>query len=592
MRGGQTVLTLFFLAAGPAAGQVVINEIEYDQSGTDTRDFVELYEPAKTGMSLAGWELIMYDGAASERQPYLTIELGTAPGGVMPADGYLVIGPAGVVFNVDIPSPSGGWIQGGSPDGMALVHNGVVVQLLAYEGSFVGNTDGNGGPAAGMTFPDIGVADGGDDGLQRLPDGGTWTVLPQTAATPGAANPAYWGVLAYGKVALMQRTDADSGPIALCADDGTPPYTFTITALPSHGTLRHATGVITTTPTAVNGTLTYVPNAGFGGVDAFDFTARDGGGQVSPAATQELGVQWQIDGVVIAEVMHFPSGDPSIYEYVEVYNATPFTVNLGRLDAAPPLSSNTVGNLLNHSIPAGTARIIAPDARAEGYSLDLFRCEWGLWEAEIIRIPSEHWELLFSAPQAGACSASDGSRLLLLDAAGNLLDAVDLSAAGLAAPVIGQSLTIHDQLLVPPGGPLTTQNNDVPDPWVNAGTPGAPGIRTSIHGDRGGPMFVPSFSTGPYTPLECTGPCCLSGGECQVLTYAACTSAGGNPDLWAPGAACPLGPADFHAFQNCLAGPNLTPPPGCSIQDFDADSDVDLADFAAFQRAFADAPCP
>ena len=89
-------------------------------------------------MSLEGWQLVLYDGQAGARIPYLTIELGDAPGETMPADGYLVIGTEATVVNVDVPVLSGDWLQNGTPDGMALVHGGTVVERLAYEGGFVG----------------------------------------------------------------------------------------------------------------------------------------------------------------------------------------------------------------------------------------------------------------------------------------------------------------------------------------------------------------------------------------------------------------------------------------------------------------------
>ena len=354
----------------------------------------------------------------------------------------------------------------------------------------------------------------------------------------------------------------------------------------------HDPGTIATVPTDVEGVLTYSAEGGFSGLDTFEFTVRDSGGSQSPAAVQKIGVQWQIDGVVISEVMPWPSGDQRVYEYIEVYNNTAGTVDLGCLDTCPPLSSETAANLLGRSIPAGVGRILAPDPRALGHSLYLFRCEWGLFESEIIRIPSANWEALFSAPDA-ECSATDGSRLLIFDAAGNLLDAVDLTLAELAPPAYGESLTIHDQQLEPPGGPLNTQNNDVSAPWVYAETPGTPGVRTSLRGDVGGPMFIPTFSTGPYTPDDpCVGRCCLAQNECATLTYDECAAAEGNLETWMPGAWCEVDLADFQVFADCLAGPDATPPGGCSSQDADGDGDVDLDDFADFQIAFTSVPCP
>lgn len=44
--------------------------------------------------------------------------------------------------------------------------------------------------------------------------------------------------------------------------------------------------------------------------------------------------------------------------------------------------------------------------------------------------------------------------------------------------------------------------------------------------------------------------------------------------------------ADFAALVNCLNGPDVPASPDCEVFDLDSDGDVDLADAAAFQRAF------
>ncbi len=121
--------------SGPA---VFINEIHYDNAGTDTGEAIEVAAPA--GTDLTGWSLVLYNGNGGV--VYQTVALnGTVPD---QSNGY------GTVFV----SVSG--IQNGAPDGVALIdNNGAVVQFLSYEGSFTA-TDG---PAAGMTSQDIGVAE-------------------------------------------------------------------------------------------------------------------------------------------------------------------------------------------------------------------------------------------------------------------------------------------------------------------------------------------------------------------------------------------------------------------------------------------------
>lgn len=594
--GGYVFLCVALMLAMPtvaAYAQVVINEMDYDQSGSDTADFVELYEPGKTGMSLSGWELYLYNGQTSQRSPYLIIQLDNAPGGVMPSDGYLVIGPEDTVPEVDVPSPSSGWIQNGAPDGMALVHDGVVIELLAYEGSFEGNTNGTGGPAAGMPFTDIEVEEYSEDGvgLQRIPDEGAWTETFEAAATPGEPNSDACGVKVYGHLTLMHQTDTNPKPISLCADGGLPPYTFTITALPLHGDLLCDGEPITSAPMTLTGALGYSPDPGFSGLDTFEFTAEDDDELTSSPAISEIGVQWQVEGVVISEVMHHPSNDPLIYEYIEIHNKTDQTISLGRLDASTPLSVNTADNLVGHLIPPDETRIIASAPRSEEFALSLFRCEWGLLESEIIRVSRDNLELLFSSP-AATCSSTRGSRILLFDAAGNLLDAVDLGLSELGPSVYSESLTIDGESLPPKNPVLNTRNNDDPDVWVYAGDLGDPGVRVSLVGDLGSPMFVPTLTEEAYTPTECAGRCCLTGGVCAVLTYEACASAGGDLDTWEPDALCNVDLDDFCEFQGCLSGPNVTPPGGCSAQDSDGDGDVDLNDFAAFQVAFTSDLCP
>lgn len=116
---------------------VFINEIHYDNTGTDSGEAVEIAGPA--GLDLSGWSLVLYNGNTGSS--YDTIALS----GVIPdQDG----GFGTLSFSVP-------GLQNGSPDGIALVDNGTVVQLLSYEGAFTTNN----GPAAGQQTQDIGVSE-------------------------------------------------------------------------------------------------------------------------------------------------------------------------------------------------------------------------------------------------------------------------------------------------------------------------------------------------------------------------------------------------------------------------------------------------
>jgi predicted extracellular nuclease len=116
-----------------------INEFHYDNDGTDVGEFIEVAGTA--GTDLAGWSLLLYNGANG------TVYTTTTLSGVIDDESN---GFGALVFTY----PSNG-IQNGAPDGFALVDDtGTVVQFLSYEGSFVAV----GGAADGLTSTDVGVS--------------------------------------------------------------------------------------------------------------------------------------------------------------------------------------------------------------------------------------------------------------------------------------------------------------------------------------------------------------------------------------------------------------------------------------------------
>lgn len=141
---GFVMVLIFSMTIGfaPSAGaSLFINEIHYDNDGSDVDEGIEIAGAA--GTNLSGWSLELYNGGSGS--VYNTIDLGDI-GGVI-ADqqngfGTLFFGISG--------------IQNGAPDGMALVDNGNnVVQFLSYEGSFTAS----GGTADGLLSMDIGVSE-------------------------------------------------------------------------------------------------------------------------------------------------------------------------------------------------------------------------------------------------------------------------------------------------------------------------------------------------------------------------------------------------------------------------------------------------
>jgi predicted extracellular nuclease len=167
------------LGAAPAAAAgppVFINEIHYDNTGTDAGEAFEIAGPA--GTDLSGWSVVLYNGSTGA--VYNTIAL------------------AGVIANqqagfgtLSFSLPVNG-LQNGSPDGLALVEAGsTLVEFLSYEGSFVAV----GGPANGIASADIGVSETSStpvgDSLQLTgagTGGGDFTWTASQPNTFGAVN--------------------------------------------------------------------------------------------------------------------------------------------------------------------------------------------------------------------------------------------------------------------------------------------------------------------------------------------------------------------------------------------------------------------
>ncbi len=169
-----TIINDDIAPTGPA--NVFINEIHYDNAGTDVGELLEVAGVA--GTDLNGWTIVLYNGNGGA--PYATLALS----GIIPDqdDGYGTIAVEG--------PPAG--IQNGAPDGFALVdNNGVVVQFLSYEGVMTATS----GPATGLISTDIGVAETGSDAvgfsLQLTGNGSSYEDFTWSApffGTAGAVN--------------------------------------------------------------------------------------------------------------------------------------------------------------------------------------------------------------------------------------------------------------------------------------------------------------------------------------------------------------------------------------------------------------------
>jgi hypothetical protein len=152
---GQAIGTIVNDDIQPPAGGVFINEIHYDNTGTDVGEAVEIAAPA--GTDLGNWKLVFYNGGTNGANAHAATVYATINLSGIVADQNNGFGT--LTFNV-AQNPG---IQNGPSDGVALVDGaGRVVQFLSYEGVITAGA----GAAQGLTSTDIGVLqDGSPNGL-------------------------------------------------------------------------------------------------------------------------------------------------------------------------------------------------------------------------------------------------------------------------------------------------------------------------------------------------------------------------------------------------------------------------------------------
>lgn len=145
----------------PPVSGIVVNEVDIDQPGVDTTEFIELLVIGNQNYDLQGHELRLADGTTGT--VYQTIPLS----GIVAAGTYLTFCADNVLTpNCDVVVPQmGGFIQDAGPAAIAIFDGASVVDTLSYGGSSVAPyTEGSG----------VGLVDdaaNADAGLSRFPNG-------------------------------------------------------------------------------------------------------------------------------------------------------------------------------------------------------------------------------------------------------------------------------------------------------------------------------------------------------------------------------------------------------------------------------------
>ena len=169
------------------AADLVINEVDYDQPGSDFGEFVEIKNRGDVAVDLNGWAVEIINGRNGGASVATTINL---PDVSLAAGDYFVIcGEALNVFPCDLDvSPNTNLIQNGSPDAVGLRSGGTLVDAVSYEGdSGAPYTEGSGDGLADFSSA-------GFSGISRFPDGVDTDMnnvdFSPRCVTPGAANTA------------------------------------------------------------------------------------------------------------------------------------------------------------------------------------------------------------------------------------------------------------------------------------------------------------------------------------------------------------------------------------------------------------------
>lgn len=180
--------TLLLLATAftfPAFSQLVINEVDYDQAGSDAAEYLELKNTGTVDFDLSTVAVLMVNGSSGSGVVYKSYFSDTWPM-LAPGAYFTLCGDPNAGCDAQL-NPAANAIQNGINDAIALIlrSDSSFVDRLSYEGTLAGYAEGE-----GTTFGDNNVLD--NRSIGRFPDGvdtdNNNTDFRLMCTTPGAAN--------------------------------------------------------------------------------------------------------------------------------------------------------------------------------------------------------------------------------------------------------------------------------------------------------------------------------------------------------------------------------------------------------------------
>ncbi len=419
---GLTVAPVNVFIVDNDALKIVINEVDSDQTSTDTGEFIELYDSGVGNVSLAGKSIVFFNGNGNVA--YKVYDLA---GQFTNAAGFFVLGNPGVPgVNLTFPNAT---LQNGQ-DAVALYSgvfptNGTVtttnlLDAVVYDN---GQTDGAGLLpllVAGQTSVNENQNSlGTTQSIARVPDGGTprqtSTYVAQTP-TPGTYNQLpHVGVQiiqSASRVDVEEGGTTDSYQIAL---ESIPTADVTITVAPDNQTdLGAGAGVaIMLVFTPANALIPQTVN-----VAAVDDLAVEGN-HTSTITQTATSADSRYNGifignvianikdndiaaatsVVISEIMYNPASDetaPGVGEWMEIVNTGSAAVDISGWLFDDEDATNW------SAFPNGT--ILNPYQAAVVFDIDFttaatFRSEWSVPSSALVI--GVHWGSLSNSPGPG-----------------------------------------------------------------------------------------------------------------------------------------------------------------------------------------------
>lgn len=182
------LLTTSCVLATNVGAQLVINEVDYDQPGTDNAEYIEILNTGPSPLDLSNLNVMMHNGASGNAVEYASLSGGAWP--VLAAGSFFVICANASTANCNaVVTPATNLIQNGPMDAIALVWTEnptpLVMDVLSYAGTLPGEVEGT-----GTTNEDTNLGVGVS--LGRFPDGtdtqDNSADFHRMCSTPGAPN--------------------------------------------------------------------------------------------------------------------------------------------------------------------------------------------------------------------------------------------------------------------------------------------------------------------------------------------------------------------------------------------------------------------